>query len=521
MSNKKNITGKAKKLLKASANFVITYIKKMKPFHYVALVLILALGIFNGITGLAPVIKQHNREQNIVRTFNRWWKDVGAQEFQNAGLAPTKQLKYEEFVRYREKYNQQNPSFIIEERIESMKKDYREWWENQGGRESFVKENNRYPDEQDFRVSLDSWINKFTNKFVRYSYAFVPKQGNYESAFTSWMLFPNVYSFLSFAAFFFFACVMLNERWKVWITLGFTALLAVSSPILVDILAGTSFFNHYADDRYMGMSLAVVFLLGASAFGPQKKSVPQKITAIAVAGLLIEMIINWFANPGIFGAVTILSPACFGLGALAGMKIEPRRKSRDEINAEALQERLRQNAARNPMAERKAKTRALIEAGFTSAKNCRPDQAQLQLGQALTQLLQEHPVDTSLVKSTAERMTAPDQYLEFSSNQWLEWGEIAKAKNAPEAAIALLKKSLSKEKDKNFARRALFILGDICINNKIEMQDGINRLQKVIEMNGNDMLAMQARRMLEAQGISAKPTLQQGQSQQETSAKQS
>lgn len=495
-----------KKTLKASANFIVKNLKKLKPIHYVVLALILSLGVFNGVTGLSPQIKQHNREKNVVKTFNRWWKDAGAAEFKAAGLEPTNQLKYEEFQRYREKYMLQNPSFIIEDRIESMKADYREWWENQGGKEAFLQENNRYPSEKDYQASLNSWIDKFTDKFIRYRFAFVPKQERYERTLTSWMLFPGVSSFLSFAILFFFTINQLRDRWKIWITAGFTALFAVSGPIFVEILTSTSFFDHYNSERYMGMSPAIAFLLGATAFGNKKGQVPQVITSICIAGLLIDMIINWFINPGIFGAVAVLSPACFGLGALAGIKIETRRKSRDEINAAILEERLRQNVSRNPMAERKAKTRALIEAGFTSAKNCRPDQAQLQLGQALTQLLQEHPVDTALVKSTAERMTAPDQYLEFSSNQWMEWGEIAKAKNAPEAAIALLKKSLSKEKDANFARRALFVLGETCLNNKIEVQDGINRLKKVIEMNGNDMLAKQAKMMLDSQKNSVQET---------------
>jgi tetratricopeptide (TPR) repeat protein len=152
------------------------------------------------------------------------------------------------------------------------------------------------------------------------------------------------------------------------------------------------------------------------------------------------------------------------------------------------------------MAEMKAKTRSMIEAGFASAKLGQFDQAQRQLTQAMTQLLQEHPVDGALVKSLAERMTSPTLYIELMSNQWLEWGEIAKAKNSPEAAILLLKKGLSREKDKNFARRALYVLGETCITNKIEIEDGVKRLQKVIEMNGNDMIAKQAQKILDSIG---------------------
>ena len=147
------------------------------------------------------------------------------------------------------------------------------------------------------------------------------------------------------------------------------------------------------------------------------------------------------------------------------------------------------------MAEMKAKTRAMIESGIENAKGGRSDQALRLLSQAMIQLLQEHPIDKVAVRSLADSMNK--LYIEISSNQWLEWGEIAKAKNAPEAAIMLLKKGLSLEKDKNFARRALYTLGETCVTNKIELEDGIKRLQKVIEMNSTDILAKQAQRILD------------------------
>ena len=68
----------------------------------------------------------------------------------------------------------------------------------------------------------------------------------------------------------------------------------------------------------------------------------------------------------------------------------------------------------------------------------------------------------------------------------------------------LLKKGLSIEKDANFARRALFILGEVCVNSDIEREDGLHRLEKVIAMNPNDMLAKQAQRLLDTKQISKK-----------------
>lgn len=487
-----------KRRLRIILKFAKDILQQMKPLHYVALILVVSLGVFNGITGAYPYIKQHQREGNIVKTFDTWWHNAGAREFRSVGLEPTKELKAEEFQRYREKYLQQNPSYIVEERVAGMKKEYREWWENNGGREAYIQDHGHYPNESDYRASLEEWINSFTDRYLRYSLAFAPKYEQYERVLTSWILIPGVCSFLSFAGLFMFAIVRLARRWSLWIICLTTAAVTLVGPILVSVLTTTSFFDHYSTERYMGMSLTVAFLLGATAFGNRKNQVTPLTRNICFSGVILDMAINWFLNPGIFGAVAALSPVCFGIGAFAGVRIETRLRSQAEINADLLRERLLEKASQNPMAERKAKTRTLIEDGFTSAKNCRPEQAHQQLRLALTQLLQEHPVDAALVKQTVIRMTAPDQYLDFSSNQWMEWGEIAKAKNAPDAAILLLKKCLSKEKDPNFARRSLFTLGETCVTNKIEVQEGIGYLQKVIEMNENDILAKQARKTLEA-----------------------
>lgn len=492
-----NLKKRCKKYLKKALRKSAVIIQKLKPVHYVAIVLVIGLAIFNSVTGISPYVKQYNRERNIEKTFEQWWKDAGEAQFRSVGLEPTKELKTEEFQSYREKYLLQNPSFIVKDRVKNMAKDFRDWWEVKGGKESFMQENGRYPTEADFRRSLEQWILKYTDQFVRYNMAFVPRHGHYERLATSWILFPSVPSFIIFAPLFLLAIVQLRRRWTVPVLAGFVVLFAMGGGVIVDVLTSTSFFDHYAGERYMGMSIALAFLLGAVSFAPRKNSVSQVITGISVAGLLLDMIINWFFNPGIFGAVAVAEPLCFGLGALAGIKIETRRKTRDEINAALLEERLRANANSNPMAERKAKTRALIDEGFKAAKEALNEKAQSVLSMALTSLLQEHPIDTPLVKSLAERMTSPSLYIEVPSTQWLEWGQIAKTKNAPEAAILLLKKGLSIEKDANLARRALFILGEICVNNNIERENGFRHLEKVVAMNPNDILSKQAARLLE------------------------
>ncbi|MCF0223413.1 MAG: hypothetical protein HUK20_04025 [Fibrobacter sp.] len=476
---------------------LVLKIRHLRPVHYVVLVLVIGIGVFNGITGLSPYIKQYQREKNIEKTFDRWWKDAGAQQFRDVGLEPTEKLRDEEFQSYREKYLSQNQPLIIEERVAIMKKEYREWWEY-GGKDQFAAEKGFYPTEKEFNITQEQHIRKYTQQFLRYNMAFTPKVGNIENIATSWLLSPSVYSYIVFAIFFTFAIVQLDRRWNVFVILGTAAGALIVGGVLVDFMVSTSFFSPYVEDRYMGMSLPLMFLLGAAAFAPKRFELPQWVTGVGVAGLMLDMAANWFMNPGLYGAVTVLSPVLFGLGALAGLKIETRKKTKEELAAEALEERLRQNAERNPMAERKAKTRAAIEEGFRIAKEGLIEKSQRILQQAFNSLLQEHPVDTALVRSLAQRITSPSLYIDFSSYQWLEWGEIAKSKNAPEAAVLLLKKGLSLEKDPGFARRGLFILGEICVNNKIELQDGINRLKKVISMNETDMMAKQAKRMLDS-----------------------
>ena len=491
-------------------NVVFPALKNFKPVHYLVFATVIALGIFNAVTGIMPQVKQDRYEKGIEKSFAKWWNDERADQFKAIGLEPNEKIRSEEFEQFRDRALAQKPSYIIEDRIKTIKKDFREWWEIKGGKEAFTDEYKHYPNEADFQRELEKRIDDYTDKFARYSMAFVPKRCDYGRLLTSWMLFPSIWSYLIFAVFFIFAIIHLERRWQWFILWGIIGGLVLLGGILISALTSTSFFDHYDHERYMGMSLVLVFLLGATTFAPRKELVTQATSIICVAGLLLDMGANWFANSGIFGAVTIASPLCFGLGALAGAKIETRRKTKLELKNDALQERTRRIASRNPMAEMRTKNRAMIEAGFASAKNGQLDLAQRQLAQAMTQLLQEQPVDTATIKSLAERMASPTLYIEISSNQWLEWGELAKTKNVTEAAIMLLKKGLSLERDRNFARRALFALGEICVNSKVETDNGFNCLRKVIEMNATDMLAKQATRLLEANGqpLVTKPHLQ-------------
>lgn len=473
------------------------FLSNFKIHHYIVFGLIAAIGIFNAVTALAPVIKQSNRESNIEKTFNKWWEEEGAAQFIAVGLKADEKTKAEEFNQYRERYLQQNHTFIIEDRIAEMRTEFREWWETKGGKEQYIQEHKVYPDERHFEREYSKWVKNYTDKHLRYRLAYVPKEMEYDRLLTSWILFPSVFSYLIFAGFFGFCFFQLSNRWGAAIAIAPFIVLAIAGGFLAEILVNTSFFDHYITDRYMGASIALAFMLGATAFGLKKDSISGTVRGIAVVGIILDVLVNWFLNPGIFGAVAIISLAFFGFGVLGGTKIPNRRKSADELKAAALEERLRQAANRNPMAERKAKTRSMIDEGFQEAAKAHYEAAQRILSQALTNLLQEHPIDADTVSKLAERMTSPSLFIEVSSAQWLEWGEVAKAKNSPETALSLLEKGLSIETNETLARRALYTIGEIRVNKHLNVEEGIARLNKVIELNGNDILAMQAKKMLE------------------------
>ncbi len=478
-------------------NIIKEFFKNLKVHHYIVFAIVLAIGIFNGVTGITPTIKQSQRESNIERTFKKWWEEERAAQFSAVGLEANEKIRNEEFEQYREQYNRQNHTYIIEDRVVEMRKDFREWWEIGGGREQYVEDHKIYPNEEIFEHECHKWIKHYTDKFLRYRLAYVPSEGEYERLLTSWILFPSVPTFLIFAFFFGFAYMKLSERWGLIVTLAIFAGITFCSGFIVDFWTSTSFFDHYAGQRYMGASISLAFLLGATTFGLNNRPVPNTVRTIAAIGIMLDVLVNWFLNPGIFGAVALTSLIFFGLGILGGLKIPHRMRSESERQAAALEERLRKTASANPVAERKAKTRALIDQGLSDAHNTHYESAKINLVQALNALMQERPIDTELLIKLSKQMTNPVMYIDVSSAEWLEWGETAKAKNVPEAALLLLEKGLTTEKNETLARRALFSIGEIRVNKQMNVEEGIARLKKVLQLNDKDILAMQAKKLIE------------------------
>lgn len=474
--------------------------KRLRVHHYIVIAIVLGIGIFNAATALSPVISQKELESNIEKSFEKWWAEEGAAQFRTVGLTDDEKTKLQEFVQYRDRILSAGKTFDIEDRKAAMRKEFREWWEIGGGKEKFADEHGFYPKEAHFEIECHKFIKNYTDKFVRYSLAYVPKDGEYERLFTSWLLFPSVWNYIIFAVFFLFAYFLLAERWGAAITLGFFFAFIFAGGFVTDILTSTSFFDHYTMDRYMGASIALAFMLGASAFDERKDAIPGWVLGTAIMGALLDAAVNALVNGGIFAAVVTASIPAFGLGALAGFKIPRRRKSEAEKKADALEERFRRTANRNLAAERRQKTRNQMDEGFQEAKKGHYDAARQLLCQAMTAILQEQPADKETVTKFAERMTNPNLFIDVASTQWLEWGDTAKAKGLTETALLLLEKGLKSEKNATLARRALFNIGELRVNFGIEPEEGVKRLQKVIELNDSDLIAKQAKRLLEKAG---------------------
>lgn len=473
------------------------FLRMFKVHHYIVFTLILGLGVFNATTALYPKIQQGHREKRIAQLFNTWWEETGAAQFIAVGLKADEKTRNEEFVQFHDRYMQQNHTYIVEDRVVEMQKEFREWWEIGGGKESYISEHNIYPNEKIFQHECEKWIKQYTDKHVRYKLAFIPKYEDFERTATSWLLFPSFLSFLIFAAFFGIAYVKVTPRWGIGVTLICFLVTAVLGAMATFGLTNTSFFDHFAGERYMGASIPLAFMLGAMAFGRKKDDVLPMERNIAVVGLILDVLTNIFFNGGIYGAVVASSLAFFGLGAVAGIYMPERKKTEREIKAETLAKRLKEHSIKNTVAAKKQKTRDLIEEGFSEYKASHMDAARQMVSQAMKELLQENPPDFETIQSLTERMLGPNFFIEIPCEQWLEWGNTARSKNLAEPALMLLERGLSGEKDVNIARRTLYNIGEIRILKNLNKEEGIERLNKVIELGDKDILAAQAKKLIE------------------------
>lgn len=465
----------------------------LKPFrffkfhHYVTLLAIAVLGVFNFQTTLNPTIQQIRQEKDIHESFDKWWEEERAQEFRNVGLTPNDTIKMQEFELYKERYQVEHPTPIIEERIEQIKVEFLEWWENQGGKEQYAAEHGSYPTDKQYEAELKKRIYNYTDKFIRYRWAYQPSRGNTESFLTCSLLVPSIWSYIFFAVFFMFALMQLEKRWHAFFVYVYAVVIAIISGFFVDLLVDTSFFGQFASQRYMGVSLMICFLLGANVFDKEKDAIPSYVSKISQLALAGSMAIDWFLNPGIFNAVAILSPFFFALGGLAGYAMPHRSEgSTKQVVTEQKNEETVTSGEH---------TRKMIENGLQAASNGETENAARLLQYGLTALLQEEPVKFMEVKDAVNKIAM--SYAEIPSTQWIEWGATAKQKKIPEAAITLLEKGLAKETDAAIIRRAHFDIGELRIQTKSDVNAAMEHLSKVIKGNDSDTLAEQAKKLME------------------------
>ena len=466
----------------------------LKPFrffkfhHYVTLLALALLGVFNFQTTFNPTIQKIRQEKDIHESFDKWWEEERAQEFRNVGLTPNDTIKKQEFELYRERYQVENPTPVIEDRIEEMKGEFLEWWENQGGKEQYAAEHGSYPTDKQYEAELKKWIYKYTDKFIRYRWAYQPSRGNTESWLTCSLLLPSLWSYIFFVVFFMFALMQLEKRWHAFFVYVYAVVIAIISGFFVDLLVDTSFFWQFATEQYMGVSLMLCFLFGANTFDKEKDAIPSYVSKISQFALAGSMAIDWFLNPGIFNAVAVESPIFFALGGLAGYYM-PHRADGSAKQKVVVEQRFEETVTPGE------RTRKMIEDGLQAAKNGENENAARLLRYGLTSLLQEEPVKFMEVKDTVNKVVT--SYVEIPSTQWIEWGAAAKQKKIPEAAITLLEKGLAKETDATIIRRAHFDIGELRIQTKSDVNAAMEHLSKVIKENDSDTLAEQAKKLME------------------------
>jgi len=471
--------------MKKILSILLAPFRVFKFHHYLTLIALVAIGVFNFNTTLNPTIQQLRQEKDLHQSFDKWWNEERAEEFKRVGLTPDKNTKKQEFELYKERYRVENPTPIIEDRIEEMKGEFLDWWENQGGKEQYAAEHKSYPTDKQFEEERNKWINNYTDKFIRYRWAYIPSRGNTESWLTCSLLLPSAWSYIFFVIFFMFALMQLEKRWNTLYVYAYAIVVAIISGFFVDLLVNTSFFNQFASGRYMGVSLMLCFLFGANTFDREKDAIPSYVCKISEFALVISMAIDWFLNPGIFNAVAAESPIFFALGGVAGYYM-PHRSTKPST------QNRRENAETVSPGER---TRKMISKGLEAANNGETENAARLLQYGLTSLLQEEPIKAQDVRDSVNRIVGC--YIEVPSTQWIEWGTIAKQKGVPEAAIVLLEKGIAKETDAGILRRARFDIGELRIQSKLDVNVAMEYLSKVLEDNAEDKLAEDAKKLME------------------------
>lgn len=469
------------------------FFKQQSLTFYIFLGISFLILCVQAILEYGPSWQESRRLSHQKSLFQDYWEQEGAAKFQAVGLSPTNELYNEELNAYLDKYKEKNPSLVPEKRIQEMKIEFREWWET-GGSKSFAVQN-MVPDKKLYQKEETKLIKSYTDTKLIYMLKLNTNEPEISQVLFQWLLFPNLWIFLLQSISLLFVANFIENRFGKCIGI----LLLFASQILGNVfllgLSQTSFFANN-NESYVGLAFGIAFILGCICRNYAGKMAEKTILIPASILLLFGLLLYWFTCSKIYVAVIILSIVFFIGGTFAGKYIPFPKKSKKESEREKKLEKA--NAPKQNFAEQKKKnTRAKLDEGFSCAMRGDFTLAGKYLGEAMHSLLLEADVDQETITDIAKKIVNPSLYIEISSIQWLEWGTSAYQKKLYEAAILFLEKSLVSEKDERMARKALFLIGEIRVSQSMIPEEGIKRLEKVIELNNTDIFAIQAKKIIQ------------------------
>lgn len=440
-----------------------------------------------------PSWKESNRISKQISLFKDYWEKEGAQKFQSVGLAPTEKLYQEELNEYLKKYNEKTPTLVPDKRVQEMKQEFQKWWETGGSRSFAVK--NIVPDQRLYKKEEAKLLKSYTDTKNVYRIRLNTQAPEPSQVFLHWLLFPNIWMFLIQFASLLFVAKLTEERFGKWINLGLLFLATILGALLLLILSGTSFFANNTS-FYTGFMIGTALLLGSICQNKNGFISEKKVIVFASLLLFLNLLITWVTCSQIYVAAIILSLVFFVGGSFLGKYMPLPKKSKKEIEKEKRLQKAKE-PKQNFQEVRKKKTRAMLDEGFSCAMRGDFALAGKFLTDAMHALLLESDVDSETLNDIAKKITNPSLYIEVSNTQWQEWGTSAYQKKHYEAALLLLEKSLISEKDEKMARKALFTIGEIRVSQNLNPEEGIKRLQKVLELNDSDIFALQAKKLLQ------------------------
>ena len=86
--------------MKKILSIILTPFRVFKIYHYITLIALVAIGIFNFQTTFDPTVQQLRQEKDIHLSFEKWWNEERAEKFKKVGLTPDKKLKKEILSRH-------------------------------------------------------------------------------------------------------------------------------------------------------------------------------------------------------------------------------------------------------------------------------------------------------------------------------------------------------------------------------------------------------------------------------------